>query len=344
MERLDETIERILCSDPYGHRPAGPTHEASRRVLGRRRAVATGAADRHVRRKRARLRHRGDGRSWADGACPSQGDRRTLMAVRHPDICGRALHGRSADDGATDDLRQPATSSVCSFDSTRTERTASTCSAGRNSSACSSTATGTTWSATAAGAHGEPIPSTRPCGSRTSSRSWATGRSSTRSRRSQRLIAIGVDRSVWLDARGEDGSGPLVGPVQRAWVHGPVRRPVEPFRPVLPVADAGLGQRAARPAAARASVGAVAVVALVVRGPAGPHGGAGAPAEFALRQGALGRHSWLPTHRRPFALADSTSLSRPPERMWTDAACPRPPPRRDLAHDPARDRLDRHPR
>ena len=23
--------------------------------------------------------------------------------VRHPDICGRALHGRSADDGATDD-------------------------------------------------------------------------------------------------------------------------------------------------------------------------------------------------------------------------------------------------
>ena len=30
--------------------------------------------------------------------------------------------------------------------------------------------------------------------------------------------------------------------------------------------------------------------------------------------------------------------------MWTDAACSRPPPRRDLAHDPARDRLDRHPR
>ena len=27
-----------------------------------------------------------------------------------------------------------------------------------------------------------------------------------------------------------------------------------------------------------------------------------------------------------------------------DAACSRPPPRRDLAHDPARDRLDRHPR
>ena len=83
--------------------PSGPTHEASRRVLGRRRAVATGAADRHVRRKRARLRHRGDGREWADGARPSEGDRWTLMAVRHPDFCGRALPGRSADDGATDD-------------------------------------------------------------------------------------------------------------------------------------------------------------------------------------------------------------------------------------------------
>ena len=158
----------------------------------------------------------------------------------------------------------------------------------------------------------------------------------------QSLIAIGVDRSVWLDARGEDGPGPLVGPVQRAWVHGPVRRPVEPFRQILPVANAGLGQRAARPLAARAGGGAVAVVALVVRGPAGPHGGAGAPAEVALRTCALGRHSWLPTHRRPFASAHSASLCGPSERMWTDAACPRPPPRRDPAHDPERDRLDRH--
>ena len=39
------------------------------------------------------------------------------------------------------------------------------------------------------------------------------------------------------------------------------------------------------------------MVAVVVHGPAGPHGGAGAPAEFALRTCALGRHSWLPTHR-----------------------------------------------
>ena len=141
------------------------------------------------------------------------------------------------------------------------------------------------------------------------------------------LIAIGVDRSVWLDARGEDVPGQLVGPVQRAWVHGPVRRPVEPFRQILPVANAGLGQRAARPPAARAGGGAVAVVALVVHVPAGPHGGAGAPAEFALRTCALGRHSWLPTHRRAFAVAHSACLSRPPERMWTDAACSRPPPR-----------------
>ena len=53
------------------------------------------------------------GRSWADGARPSQGDRRTLMAVRHPDIYGRALHGRSADDGATD--APPAGDLICVF-------------------------------------------------------------------------------------------------------------------------------------------------------------------------------------------------------------------------------------
>ena len=158
------------------------------------------------------------------------------------------------------------------------------------------------------------------------------------------LIAIGVDRSVWLGARGEDGPGQRVGPVQRAGVHVPVRRPVEPFRPVLPVANAGFGQRAARPPAARAGVGAVAVVALVVHGPAGPHGGVGAPAEFALRSCALGRHSWLPTHRRPVAAAHFPSLCGPSERMWTDAAGPRPPPRRNPAHDPARNRRDRHPR
>ena len=66
--------------------------------------------------------------------------------------------------------------------------------------------------------------------------------------------------------------------------------------------------------------------------------------EFALRTCALGRHSWLPTHRRPVAAAHFPSLCGPPERMWTDAACPRPPPRRDPAHDPAQARLDHHAR
>ena len=32
------------------------------------------------------------------------------------------------------------------------------------------------------------------------------------------------------------------------------------------------------------------------------------------------------THRRAVAVAHSACLSRPPERMWTDAAYPRPPP------------------
>ena len=45
------------------------------------------------------------------------------------------------------------------------------------------------------------------------------------------LIAIDVDRSVWLDARGEDVPGQLVGPVQRAWVHGPVRTVGREHRP-----------------------------------------------------------------------------------------------------------------
>ena len=315
------------------------------------------------------------------------------MAVRQPDIYGRALQGRSADDGATDD---PA--------SRRPHLRVRSTPTGRNGPLLRAPLAGTPprahqrlpgppgaprRSAPQAG----PTPSTRRSGKRTSRPSWTTGRSSTRSCRSRRLtlvrqaapapppqlppvpaatgggpqrrraggapvtshgpddsipsmaarpltrqatsgswerwatslchehrrsrghrtrapdaashcraasppgrkvgwrasvddqglIATGVDRSVWLDARGEDGPGPLVGPVQRAWVHGPVRRPVEPFRPVLPVADAGLGQRAARPPAARAGVGAVAVIALVVHVPAVPHGVAGAPAELALR-------------------------------------------------------------
>ena len=85
------------------------------------------------------------------------------------------------------------------------------------------------------------------------------------------------------------------------------------------------------------------MVAVVVHGPAGPHGGAGAPAEFALRTSALGRHAWLPTYHRAGASAHSACLSRPPERMWTDAACPRPPERRTRVHDP-RTRSSRPPR
>ena len=108
--------------------------------------------------------------------------------------------------------------------------------------------------------------------------------------------------------------------------------------------DGGRGRGGPRAPAARAGGGAVAVVALVVHVPAGPHGGAGAPADLALRICALGRHSWLPTHRRPITAAHFPSLCGPPERMWTNAAGPRPPPRRNPAHDPARNRRDRHPR
>ena len=126
--------------------------------------------------------------------------------------------------------------------------------------------------------------------------------------------------------------GPLIGPVQLAWGHVPVRRPVEPFPPVRPIANGGFGQRAARPPATRAGIGAVAVVLVVVHGPAGPHGGAGAPAEFVLRTSALGRHAWLPTYRRAVASAHSACLSRPPERMWTDTGLPAAAgPRRNLA-------------
>ena len=73
------------------------------------------------------------------------------MAVRHPDICGTCAARPERRRWGNRRPLQPATSSACSFDSTRTERTASTCSAGRSSSACSSTATGATWRATAVG-------------------------------------------------------------------------------------------------------------------------------------------------------------------------------------------------
>ena len=68
------------------------------------------------------------------------------------------------------------------------------------------------------------------------------------------LIAIDVDRSVWLDARGEDVPGQLVGPVQRAWVHGPVRTVGREHRPnsrAVHVHSAGL--RVSRDSACRSS-------------------------------------------------------------------------------------------
>ena len=139
----DQTIERIRMS-PTGMatgRSGANSIEASQASdLVARRAVATGAADRHVRRKRARLRHRGDVEVMgSDGARPSsrrlvfgpswQFDIRTFTDVRYTCSERRRWGNRTT---------SPAwqTSSVCSFDSTSVrERTASTCSAGRNSSA-----------------------------------------------------------------------------------------------------------------------------------------------------------------------------------------------------------------
>ena len=180
----------------------------------------------------------------------------------------------------------------------------------------------------------------RPCRLAT----WQEGRVA-RLDDNQGLIAIGVDRSVWLDARGEDVPGQLVGPVQRAGVHGPVRRPVEPCRPGLPVADAGLGQRAARPPAARAGVGAVAVVALVVHGPAGPHGGGGSTGRtrapyMCTRPPLVAPHTSPSRRLRTFHLPVAPARANVDGRRLPAAATTR----RNPAHDPARDRLDHHPR
>ena len=158
----------------------------------------------------------------------------------------------------------------------------------------------------------------------------------------QSLIAIGVDRSVWLDARGEDvpgpGSVPSSGPGFMCRSADPSNhsRQYGQSRTLVSVSEPLVRRPRARPAEpspwSRSSL-----TFLPGRTVGREH-----QAELALRTCALGRHSWLPTHRRPFASAHSPCLSRPPERMWTNAACPRPPPRRDPAHDLARDRLDHH--
>ena len=83
------------------------------------------------------------------------------------------------------------------------------------------------------------------------------------------------------------------------------------------------------------------MVALVVHVPAGPHGGAGAPAEFALRTCALGRHP--PTspclRHRTFRLPVAPTRANVDGRRLPAAATTR----RTRVHDPARDRLDHHP-
>ena len=158
------------------------------------------------------------------------------------------------------------------------------------------------------------------------------------------LIAIGVDRSVWLDARGEDvpgpGSVPSSGP-------GFMCRSADPSNHSRQYGQSRTGGSVSEPFVRRPrgrvsepspwSWSSCTVLP-------GRTVGAGAPAEFALRTSALGRHAWLPTYHRAVASAHSACLSRPPERMWTDAACPRPPERRTRVHDPARNRLDRPPR
>ena len=74
-------------------------------------------------------------------------------------------------------------------------------------------------------------------------------------------------------------------------------------------------------------------------------GGAGAPAELARRTGALGRRSWLPTTSPSRRLRRFCFPVRPiranvdGRRLPADATT-----RRTRVHDPARDRLDHHPR
>ena len=158
------------------------------------------------------------------------------------------------------------------------------------------------------------------------------------------LIAIGVDRSVWLDARGEDVPGQLVGPVQRAGVHGPVRRPVEPFRPST--ASCGPGSRSA----SRSSAGRAGGCRSRRRGRARRSRSCRA----ARWGGSTGRTRAPYMCTRPPLVAPHTSPSRRlrtfpfpvrPTRANVDGRrLPATTTRRDPAHDPAQDRLDNHAR
>ena len=161
----------------------------------------------------------------------------------------------------------------------------------------------------------------------------------------QSLIAIGVDRSVWLDARGEDVPGPLVGPVQRAWVHGPVRRPVEPFRPST--ASRGPGSWSA----SRSSAGRSRGWRSRRRGRTrrarscraarwgGSTGRIRAPYRC-TRSPRVAPHTSPSRRRRTFPLPVAPTRANVDGRRLPAAATTR----RTRVHDPARDRLDHHPR
>ena len=202
-----------------------------------------------------------------------------------------------------------------------------------------------------------PSLAARPWISQATSGSWERGATSLchehrrrRGRRTRAPVAASHGRAasppgrkaVWLDARGEDGPGPLVGTVQRAWVHGPVLRPVEPFRPVLPVANAGLGQRAARPPAARGW-------RIRRRGRArrsrscraarwgGSTGRTRAP-YICTRSPLVAPHTSPSRRLRTFPLPVAPTRANVDGRRLPAAATTR----RTRVHDPARDRLDHH--
>ena len=152
------------------------------------------------------------------------------------------------------------------------------------------------------------------------------------------LIAIGVDRSVWLDARGEDGPGPLVGPVQRAWVHVPVRRPV-PAR----TASRERGSRSA----SRSSAGRASGWRSRRRGRArrsrscraarwgGSTGRIRAP-YMCTRPPLVAPHTSPPLRLRTFRFPVAPIRANVDGRRLPAAATTR----RTRVHDPARDRLD----
>ena len=138
------------------------------------------------------------------------------------------------------------------------------------------------------------------------------------------LIAIGVDRSVWLDARGEDGPGPLVGPrpaSMGSWSGPPTRRTVPAkycqSRTRVSVSDPLVRRqhwRVEEPSPWSRSSCTFLPGRTVGR-------------EHRPNSRSVHVHSAaILTHRRAVAVAHSACLSRPPERMWTDAAYPRPPP------------------